>query len=334
MALTDCIIHHLCRREPAGQTELTLRPQTNPTEGASLSLFEQLRHSFRRAAKKQFGRFDDQRSDCPWPGLVQKLQRDGISFVQFSHTLAKELEQQLAQQQDPQDVFLLFARESLADKEVVSVFVYQQLYGLQMSDELTVQPNEHVDPSKLLAGVSVNLNEATLDDANRYLSLHVVRGEKTLLDMMRQFVGFTAGADTVAETAVLLDAVDRYAAMGPIENIEQTREQIVDFCLERNMAGEPVAIEELSQVANEAAPHEFAQFFAQQLPEPMQRVHTDRASLKRYGRIAGRDKDISLSFSAAAIGDAVEFDPQAGTLLIRRLPKGLKEQLVQLGEQE
>ena len=58
-------------------------------------------------------------------------------------------------------------------------------------------------------------------------------------------------------------------------------------------------------------------------------LRKDRKSLKNYVRYSGKNKDVTLSFSAAVLGDDVRFNAQNGSLVLTNLPARLLKQLQQ-----
>ena len=53
----------------------------------------------------------------------------------------------------------------------------------------------------------------------------------------------------------------------------------------------------------------------------------DRKSLKNYIRYSGKNKDLTLSFAATALGGDISFDANASALTITNLPSRLLKQL-------
>jgi nucleoid-associated protein len=60
----------------------------------------------------------------------------------------------------------------------------------------------------------------------------------------------------------------------------------------------------------------------------------DRKKLKGFIRYSGKNKEISLSFSASLLGEGVEFNQQEKSLLIRQVPESLLKQLSGKKEEE
>ena len=53
----------------------------------------------------------------------------------------------------------------------------------------------------------------------------------------------------------------------------------------------------------------------------------DRKSLKNYIRFSGKNKDVTLSFAATALGGDIQFDASSDSLVIKNLPSRLLKQL-------
>ena len=56
-------------------------------------------------------------------------------------------------------------------------------------------------------------------------------------------------------------------------------------------------------------------------------IPADKRTLNQFRRFTGRVEGLSISFEAHLLGDKVEYDQEAGTLLIRNLPTVLVDQL-------
>jgi len=57
------------------------------------------------------------------------------------------------------------------------------------------------------------------------------------------------------------------------------------------------------------------------------RIQVDRQALRSLVRYYGRDKDVSVSFSASALGRRVIYQPEENILIIHEVPEGLRASL-------
>ncbi|WP_200754066.1 nucleoid-associated protein, partial [Pseudomonas syringae] len=53
----------------------------------------------------------------------------------------------------------------------------------------------------------------------------------------------------------------------------------------------------------------------------------DKRPLNQFRRFTGRAEGLSISFEAHLLGDKIEYDETAGTLIIKGLPTQLTDQL-------
>ncbi len=332
MALQNSIIHRLYRNTDTAPVETSLASDPLGDSDAIVSLFEQLRRVYSPSALRQVGQFDPERSDNPFPKLLRDLDEEKISLARLSEKLMQHLKHSLDSHAEPFDAHVLFTLDSAVNQQTLTLFWIEQQEALNITQDLQLEAVNYIEPRSLVAAISINLSDYKDLPEEKYLSLYVSRGYKDLGESLEYFAAFTTEINTAEETQAFLDIVEQYTAQLPEDHAQLKRNDILDYCIEQNMAGEPVHIDVLSTVVNEQAPDEFSNFVTEHQPQPKKSIHTHRPSLKRYGRIAGRDKDISLSFSADLIGEAIEFNPEENALIIRHIPKGMKEQLVKAME--
>lgn len=329
MALEHSIIHRLSRSSDTASISTQLNDSAHSEENAALSLFEQLRRVSGPSALRQVGQFDPERSDNPFPKLLDDLYEEKLPLTRVSEKLVKHLGHALDSYPEPFEAHLLFALDSSVNQKTLYIFWVEHQEALHITQALSLEDVHYIEPRNLVAAVTINLSDYRDLPDEKYLSLYISRGYKELGDCLEFFTAFTSDVNTAAETEAFLDIVEQYTSTLPEEETQSKRNDILDYCIEQNMAGEPVHIDVLSCVVNGDEPEAFTHFVSQHQENPKKSIYTHRPSLKRYGRLSGRDKDISLSFSADLIGESIEFDAQDNALIIRHLPKGLKEQLVQ-----
>lgn len=328
MALTHSIVHKISRNSETAAIELSLRNEETGHEDSIVSLYEQLRSTFSRSALKQAGQFDPEQGGNPFPKLLRDLAEEKTSLTRLSLHLMEQLKLALDGYQTPFEAHLLFAIDQAVNYTSLVIFWIEHQEFLQISQALDVERVDGIDTKNLVAGMSINLSDYQEAPEERYLSVYTARGQKEIGECFMQFSYFTSEINTVAETEAFLNIVEQYTEQLPEEAADLKRSDIIDYCIEQNMAGEPVHIEVLSTVIDEREPEAFATFVNEHQETPQKTIHTHRPSLKRYGRLSGRDKDISLSFSASLVGEGIEFDADLNALIIQHIPKGLKEQLM------
>lgn len=334
MALEHCILHHLTRDGETAPLNLKVREEESGTEDAIYSLYEQLRQTFNRNSTRQFGQFDSERGDNPFPAQLDKFKEEPAIFTRMTQKVMEHLKQTFDALAQPIDAHVMFAVETSVNQTVLYMFWMEHQAAMHITAAQEIESVEYIEPKNLVAALSVNLSDFHEVPEAKYLSVMKGRGYKEVGEFFENFSCFTTQISTAAETEAFLEVVEKFTEEMPEEEGQSKRNDIIDYCIEQNMAGEPVNVEALSAIINEDEPEQFTQFVETNQDKPQTVIHTHRPSLKKYGRYSGRDKDISLSFNATLVGEAIEYNPTDNTLVIRHIPKGLKEQLVKALQKE
>jgi nucleoid-associated protein len=328
MSLTNCIIHHIERPAPGNDVAIATREQENNSVSAAHSLFEQLKQSFQRSSQKQYGHFDRELSDNPLPQWVKEQQSNKASFASISLRMMEHLQQLMGNNDEVFSSHILFALENVLEQDVMYIFWINHIDANHIDASLDVASARFVDPSKLQYAAKIYITEWLEQDSQKYLALLSARGNKTLSDSLIAFVGYANGIDIVEETSEFLGILDQYTESLPEEKTTEYKGRILDYCVEQDKHGRPVVFDEISTQLDESSPKQFSDFVSEKQQTPKAEIYTDRSSLKRYVRYFGRDKDMSISFSADRFGEDIIYDPQSGSLTIKRIPKSLRQQLL------
>ena len=327
MALKHCIIHSIERAVPGADVNTALREQENNCAGAAYSLFEQCKQSYQRSGQKHYGHFDREQADNPFPAWLKEQQQGKSSFPRISHRVMEYLQQQLQDNDEAFCAHIMIALETVMDQQQLYIFWINHVDATHIDSDLEVAATHYIDSAKLQYGARLFIDEWLQQDSQKYLSMISGRGNKNLSDAFGRFLGFSNGVDLVEDTSEFLNIVDLYTQTLPDEKISDHKGKILDYCVEQDKQGFPVVFEDISSQLDEQAPSQFADFVSTRQQAPKTEIYTDRGSLKRYVRYFGRDKNMSISFSADLYGQDIVYDAQAGTLTIKQIPKSLKQQL-------
>jgi nucleoid-associated protein len=328
MSLKHCIVHGIERAVPGADIRISLSEQEAETEGPITSLFEQYRQSFQRSAQKQFGHFTSQLSESMIPGLIRDFHEGKSSFLKASQTLLEHLKEALEDYEDAFNAKILFAVDDLMEQDQFYIFWVNHIEAIQINQQNEIQYVEYVDPTRISFAYKLKIDQWLEDSSNQYLTLLPVRGNPDLSDILETFSGFTKGLDKVEQTEEFLNIVEAFAeAMPDEQEVKEYRSQVMEYCLEQDKTGMPVNVQELSFQIDQKEPQRFSQFAQERQTTPTDEIHTDRARLKRYVRFSGRDKNLSISFSSDRFGEAILYNADQETLMIKELPKSLKQQL-------
>jgi nucleoid-associated protein len=329
MTLKYSIIHKLERSAPGGDVSCDVREQENSSSGSIHSLFEQLKQSFQRSSQKLYGHFDTSLPDNPLPAWIKEQQQGKSSFVSISQRVLQHFQQQLENTEDAFNAHFIMALDNVMEQDLLYLFWIPHVDATHINTDLDVANTLYIDPNKLQYGAKVYINEWLEQDSPKYLSLLTSRGNKAFSEAFTTMVGFTTGVDLVEDTSEFLGIVDQYTKSLPEEKASDYKHQVLEYCVEQDKQGFPVVFEDISSQLDEKEPEGFANFITEKQQSPRTEIYTDRSSLKRYVRFFGRDKNMSISFSADQFGEDILFDEQTGVLTLKNIPKSLRQQLSQ-----
>jgi nucleoid-associated protein len=111
---------------------------------------------------------------------------------------------------------------------------------------------------------------------------------------------------------------------------EQARaktETLVDYATSQAKIGEPITLDELSGLIDEDRPRAFFEHIRNKDYGMAPEFPADKRTLNQFRRFTGRAEGLSISFEAHLLGSKIEYDEEAGTLIIKGLPTSLTDQL-------
>ncbi len=327
MSIKNCIIHSLKRTVDGGEISLKKREAENPAEGPIVSLFTQLRHNFQRSAQRQYGLFDPEQGDNPLPGWLKQLNSESMSFTSVSQKLTEHLKSKLEEVKDGFNAHILIAVEELLEESHLYIFWINHTEAQYIDSDLDIDNIEYVDASKLSFVLKLDFNQWAVENWQQYLSVITARGNKELAHAFLQFCGFVSSVNLQQQTDEFLTIVDEYAQTLSPEDSKQYKNKIVDYCVEQDMQGNPINLNNLSEELDSSQPEHFSSFVKEKQEDPKEEIYTHRNSLKKFMRFYGREKDLSISFSSDMMGDNVIYNEESGELILKSVPKSLQQQL-------
>lgn len=88
-----------------------------------------------------------------------------------------------------------------------------------------------------------------------------------------------------------------------------------------------MTLEELSSLIDEDRPQAFYDHIRNSDYGLSPEIPADKRTLNQFRRFTGRAEGLSISFEAHLLGEKIEYDEAAGTLIIKGLPTQLIDQL-------
>ena len=101
----------------------------------------------------------------------------------------------------------------------------------------------------------------------------------------------------------------------------------MDYASSQTKLGEPIGLEELSELIDEDRPKAFYDHIRNKDYGLSPEIPADKRTLNQFRRFTGRAEGLSISFEAHLLGDRIEYDEASSTLTIKGLPTQLSDQL-------
>ncbi|MDP3536508.1 MAG: nucleoid-associated protein YejK [Halomonas sp.] len=328
------------RLEPSLDGErLTVTAPPAETPSASddptmTSLVNALNDTYNTKAKG-WGRFAEQGEQAgPLVAWLRDYMAGEQDFTQFSIAMAERLAQTL-QEQLSVSGYLVVAHLRQGDTDTLFLGLVHQREGIGINEAHQAVPAAQLNTRQLTLAARVNLTQWQSDsESAQYVSFLKDRGGKKLADGLIALLGMEEGIDAPAETRTLLKAFSDYVEKEDFDD-EASREKtdtLVDYANEQLRRGEPMTLEELSGLVDEKQPKAFYDHIRNADYGLSPEIPPDKRTISQFRRFTGRAGGVSISFDSHLLGSSIEYDEHQDRLIIKQVPKQLKEQLAKRKE--
>ena len=319
----------------------------------------QLKQILTQRSGKRYGVFHPEITQVR--AQIQDWLGERQSFIALTRRIGKQFANALDNTELAIDGYLAFFMEQLADSDRLYMFHLRSRSSVTVNADMTLTETQYLDFSNTGFGVMLNLTDWRSDDDSKYITFSFGRGDKPLQNLFAECIGFTDTLNTSAETEAFLEIVDQFAHTLPADQGFECKAKVVDYCMEQDLRGEPVVFDELADYLATEVKAEPAKAFAHYMvekqkeraeaarqnsgltPEQMaeqgastrdvaEAIKTelipDRKKLRGFIRYSGKNKDLSLSFSASMLDkNEIIFDKASNELRITKVPESLLKQL-------
>jgi len=327
MPIAHFIAHQIERTQGSEPCKVIYRDNDINLDDTATELLNEIKHVFSTKTAKRYGQFNAELGENPVPAWLKDFRKEQMPFTSFSKKMAEHFSVMLNQTEEPLHGHLLFWLEDAADSEWLYVAQVQHQVGLLINSQLEISKTEYADLSHVGFSCRINLTHWEQQLSEKYLTVSKNRGDRALLQLLLDWIGFTDTVNATADTNEFLNIVEAYAENLPQEDSSQYKEKVIEYCMDQDKMGEPVVYKELSYYLDEHQPEQFEKFVQQQQEQPKQELIPDKAQLRKYVRFSGRSKEMSIQFAASMLGDGVYFDAEKEQLVFKQLPKSLLSQL-------
>jgi len=330
MPIRHCIVHLIDKKPDGSPAVLHARDAELAASDAIENLLADLNDSYNAKQGKAWGFFHGESGAYPLSGWLKQYLDEEKDFTAFSRVAVEHLQKLMEESNLSTGGHTLFTHYQQGMTEYLAIALLHHSEGVAVNAELDVTPSRHLDLGQLHLAARINLSEwKNNKNSKQYISFIKGKNGKKVSDYFRDFIGCQEGVDGPGETRTLLRAFSDFVESEdlPEESAREKTQTLVEYATSQTKMGEPVTLEELSSLIDEDRPKAFYDHIRNKDYGLSPEIPADKRTLNQFRRFTGRAEGLSISFEAHLLGDKVEYDEEAGTLIIKGLPTTLVDQL-------
>ncbi|WP_129139429.1 nucleoid-associated protein [Modicisalibacter coralii] len=336
MPIIHSIVHRIDKPGSDAPASLVSATAVLTDAGPVDDLLASLTSSF-HAKAKAWGYFAE---DAPSATLAAILPRylastdDGAppaeAFVDVTKAAAESL-RPLLDDHLPTGGHLLFVHNRQGEAEFLTLALLHHREGFGIDERLAVAPVSQLNVAQATLAARIDLGQMRAGNSRQYVAYNKDRGGKKLAEGFRDWLGCVEGVDATGETRTLLKAFSDYVESEdlPEEQSREKTEALIDYASDQARRGEPITLDELSELVDEQQPKAFYDYIRNQDYGLAPEIPPDKRTLQQFKRLTGRSGGVSISFDSHLLGNGIEYDESQDRLIIKQVPGALKEQIKQ-----
>ncbi|WP_409286767.1 nucleoid-associated protein YejK [Pseudomonas guariconensis] len=330
MPIRHCIVHHIDKKPDGSPAILHARDTEVGVSDAMENLLADLNDSYNAKQGKAWGFFHAESGAYPLSGWLKKYLDDVTDFTAFSRVAVEHLSTLMEESNLSTGGHILFAHYQQGMTDYLAIALLHHSDGVAVNAELDVTPSRHLDLGQLHLAARINLSEwQNNQNSKQYISFIKGKNGKKVSDYFRDFIGCQEGVDGPGETRTLLKAFSDYVESEdlPEEAAREKTQTLVDYAAAQIKLAQPITLEELSSLIDEDRPKAFYDHIRNKDYGLSPEIPADKRTLNQFRRFTGRAEGLSITFEAHLLGSKVEYDEEAGTLIIKGVPTQLVDQI-------
>ena len=329
MPILHSIIHRIDKGD--GETPARLVPAEAPLAASTAldDLVSGLNDAYHGKAKN-WGRFADD-EPAAFPAALSSFLDGERDFPGLTRALAEQIVP-LIDDHLPVGGHLLVVDHRQGEARYLMLALLHHRDGFGIDDALGVVPARQLNLTQMTLAARLDVNQWQNGSASHpYLSWTRDRGGKKLSEAFAEALGAREQRDAGEETRTLLKAFSDFVEHEDLAE-EASREKtdaLVDYASDQAKLGEPITLEDLSELVDEERPKAFYEHIRNSDYGLNPEIPPDKRTLNQFRRFTGRAAGVSISFDSHLLGAAVEYDEDGDRLIIKKVPNGLRDQLKQ-----
>jgi nucleoid-associated protein len=330
MPVLHSVIHRIDKK-PDGNPAVLHRCVSELVESqARDKLIQQFNESYNAKPGKGWGFFHAESGAHPFSGWLGKYMAGSDDFMGFSSAAVEHLTKLMEESNLTTGGHALFCHYQQGLTDYLVVALVQETEAVTMTEELNLMTVKRLDLDHVRLAARINLSEWKNNTLSRqYISYLKGKQGRKVSEYFRDFIGAQEGIDGPGETRTLLKAFSDFVESEDLgeESAREKTNSLVSYAMAQVKLGEPITLDELSEVLDDDQPKAFAEFIQGKDYGLSASIPPHKKTFNKFRRFTGRADGLSISFEQHLLGDKVEFDEAGGTLTLHGLPTQLTDQL-------
>lgn len=330
MPIRHAVIHQIDKKPDGSPAALHLAGATLPESAAIDNLLYDVSDTYNAKQGKAWGFFHGESGAYPLSGWLSKYLAGSTNFLEFTREAAEHLTRLMEESNLTAGGHVLFAHYQQGMTEYLAIAILQQVETVSVAADLSVAVSRNLDTTALSFAARICLSEWQNNPKSRqYISFIKSKSGKKISGYFQAFIGCQEGVDGPGETRTLLKAFSDFVESEdlPEDSAREKTQILVDYATSQTKRGEPVTLEELSELIDEDRPKAFFDHIRNKDYGLSPEIPADKRTINQFRRFTGRAEGLSISFEAHLLGKRIEFDQGAGTLMIKGVPTQLVDQI-------
>ena len=329
MPIRHSIIHQIDKKPDGSPAALHVSSTELVESQTTENLLNDFNEAYNAKTGKAWGLFHAESGAYPFSGWLRAYV-DGGDFIEFSRVAVEHLTKLMEESNLSVGGHVLFAHYQQGMTDYLVIALLQHSEGITVGADLSVTPSKHLDFGTISLAARINISEWRSNPKSRqYISFLKGSKSRKATDYFRDFIGCQEGVDGPGETRTLLKAFSDFVTAEDMheDSAREKTQTLVSYSMAQAKIGEPMSLNELSELIDEDRPRAFYDFILNKDYGLSAEIPADKRILNQFRRFTGRAEGMSISFEQHLLGSKIEFEKEAGTLILRGLPTQLIDQL-------
>ena len=329
MPIRHSIIHQIDKKPDGSPAALHVSSTELVESQTTENLLNDFNEAYNAKTGKAWGLFHAESGAYPFSGWLRAYV-DGGDFIEFSRAAVEHLTKLMEESNLSVGGHVLFAHYQQGMTDYLVIALLQHSEGITVGADLSVTPSKHLDFGTISLAARINISEWRSNPKSRqYISFLKGSKSRKATNYFRDFIGCQEGVDGPGETRTLLKAFSDFVTAEDMheDSAREKTQTLVSYSIAQAKIGEPMSLNELSELIDEDRPKAFYDFIRNKDYGLSPEIPTDKRTLNQFRRFTGRTEGLSISFEAHMLGSKVEYDKTVDTLTLRGLPTQLIDQL-------